>query len=185
MPDKDSMSSPPRATQHTALRAALQIAISCLGLGAGAAASALPVLPGAVGFGMDTPAGRGGAVHRVTNLNASGPGSLKACVDASGPRTCIFEVSGTIRMSSDLDITNPNITIAGQTAPSPGIMIRGAGIRVGASDVLLQHLRVRPGDAADGPDPGNRDALKVSSQTPISNVVIDHCSFSWAMDETV
>jgi len=82
-------------------------------------ASALSVIPGASGYGLDTPAGRGGTVYKVTNLNASGTGSLTACVNASGPRVCVFEVSGTISINGQLDIINPNITIAGQTAPSP------------------------------------------------------------------
>ena len=87
---------------------------------------------------MSTPAGRGGKVYKVTNLGASGTGSLKACVDGTGPRVCIFEVSGTIRLTSDLVIRNHKITIAGQTAPSPGIMIRGAGLRIQANDVLVR-----------------------------------------------
>ncbi len=149
------------------------------------AAQAVPVVQGGVGFGIETPAGRGGTVHRVTNLNASGSGSLKACIDATGPRVCVFEVSGTIRLTSDLMVRNDNLTIAGQTAPSPGIMLRGAALRIQASDVLVQHLRIRVGDDANGPDPSNRDALKIegSDTRPVRNVVIDHCSFSWAIDE--
>ncbi len=149
------------------------------------AVHALPVIPGAMGYGMDTPAGRGGTVYRVTNVNASGAGSLKACIDATGPRTCIFEVSGVIRLTSDMTIRNGNLTIAGQTAPSPGIMVRGAAFRVHASDILIQHLRFRVGDDPVGPDPGNRDALKIEGSTdaPVRNVVVDHCSFSWSIDE--
>ncbi|HEY6125299.1 MAG TPA: hypothetical protein VIV63_11670 [Steroidobacteraceae bacterium] len=149
-------------------------------------AQAIPVIPGAAGYGIDTPAGRGGTVYKVTNLSASGTGSLKACVDGTTPRVCVFEVSGTIRLTADLTIRNSNLTIAGQTAPSPGIMIRGAGIKIQASDVLIQHLRVRAGDDVNGPDPDNRDSLKIEGTTakPVRNVVIDHCSFSWALDET-
>jgi len=123
----------------------------------------------------------------VTNLNASGAGSLKACIDGTTARTCVFEVSGIIRITSDLMIRNSRITIAGQTAPSPGIMIRGAALKIQASDVLVQHIRVRAGDDTNGPDPENRDSLKIegSSSKPVRNVVIDHCSFSWAIDETV
>lgn len=148
-------------------------------------ADALPVIPNAAGFGVDTPAGRGGKVYKVTNLNDSGEGSLRACVSASGPRVCVFEVSGTIRMPGDLTIRNPNITIAGQTAPAPGIMLRGGALRISASDVLVQHLRVRPGDDPSGPAYENRDALKIEvpKGSKISNIVIDHCSFSWATDE--
>jgi len=150
-----------------------------------ASVQALPVIPGSAGFGMDTKAGRGGTVYRVTNLNASGAGSLKACIDATVPRTCVFEVSGAIRITSDLVIRNGQIRIAGQTAPSPGIMIRGAAIKIFGSDVLIQHIRVRTGDDPNGPNPDNRDSLKIegSSKKPVHNVVIDHCSFSWSIDE--
>jgi pectate lyase len=150
-----------------------------------ASVQALPVIPGAAGFGMDTKAGRGGAVYKVTNLNADGSGSLKACVDKTGPRTCVFEVSGAIKLTADLKIRNGQLRIAGQTAPSPGIMIRGAGIAIYGSDVLVQHLRVRPGDDAAGPNPDNRDALRIGGTTdaPARNIVIDHCSFSWSIDE--
>jgi hypothetical protein len=144
----------------------------------------LPVIPGASGFGINTKAGRGGSVYRVTNLNASGTGSLKACTDASGPRVCIFEVSGTINITSDIILRNPYITIAGQTAPSPGITIRGAGINIATHDVLLQHLRVRPGDATTGPDPINRDAFKIEAVNGDTyNAVVDHVTGSWGTDE--
>lgn len=151
----------------------------------GNAAQALPVIPGAAGFGIETPAGRGGTVHKVTNLNESGSGSLGACVAASGPRVCVFEVSGTIRLTKDLKVKNPNITIAGQTAPSPGIMLRGAGLWIMTSDVLVQHLRVRPGDDPDGPPPDNRGALIIdgTADKPVGNIVIDHSSFQWGIDE--
>jgi hypothetical protein len=150
-------------------------------------ASALPVIPGAAGFGMDTAAGRGGTVYKVTNLNTSGTGSLKACVDGAGPRVCVFEVSGTIKLTSDLIVRNDYLTIAGQTAPTPGIMLRGAALRITASNVLVQHLRIRVGDDLTGPDFVNRDALKIegSATRTVRNVVIDHCSFSWAVDETL
>jgi hypothetical protein len=172
------------------LRASLRMVIAAQLLCAASAvslpASALPVIPGLSGFGSDTAAGRGGTVYRVTNLNDTGTGSLRACVNASGPRVCVFEVSGTIRMAGDLDVRNPGITIAGQTAPSPGIVLRGGAIWVKTSDVLVQHLRVRPGDDSTGSPPDNRDALKISAPagSTLRNVVIDHCSFTWAIDET-
>jgi hypothetical protein len=158
---------------------------AALALGLGTVAQALPVIPGAAGYGMDTVAGRGGTIYRVTNLNATGSGSLRACVDGTGPRVCVFEVSGQIRLTSDLMIRSSKITIAGQTAPSPGITLRGAALRIQASDVLVQHLRVRAGDAPNGPDPENRDSLKIegSDAKPVKNIVIDHCTFSWAIDE--
>jgi hypothetical protein len=144
----------------------------------------LPVIPGASGFGINTPAGRGGAVLRVTNVNASGPGSLLACIAASGPRVCVFEVSGTVHVTSDIIIRNPYLTIAGQTAPSPGITIRGAGVNAATHDVLIQHLRVRPGDAAVGPAPVNRDGFKCEAVNGDSyNIVFDHVTASWSTDE--
>jgi len=148
-------------------------------------AQAVPVIPGASGFGMDTPAGRGGTVYKVTNLSASGTGSLKACIDGTTARVCVFEVSGTIRLTSDLMVRNSKLTIAGQTAPSPGIMIRGGAIRIQANDILIQHIRVRAGDDPVGPDPQNRDSLKIEGTdvSPRKNIVIDHCSFEWAVDE--
>src|SRR6187399_1751675 len=158
---------------------------TALALCGAASVQALPVIPGAAGFGMDTNAGRGGTVYKVTNLGADGAGSLKACIDATVPRTCVFEVSGAIHITSDLTIRNGQLRIAGQTAPSPGIMIRGAAIKIFGSDVLIQHIRVRTGDDPNGPNPDNRDSLKIegSSKKPVHNVVIDHCSFSWSIDE--
>ena len=163
----------------------MSLLATALALCGAASVQAIPVIPGAAGFGIETKAGRGGTVFRVTNLNADGAGSLKACVDATVPRTCVFEVSGAIRLTSDLAIRNGQLRIAGQTAPSPGIMIRGAAIKINASDVLIQHIRVRTGDDPNGPNPDNRDSLKIegSFKKPVRNVVIDHCSFSWSIDE--
>jgi hypothetical protein len=147
---------------------------------------ALPVFPGAVGFGSTTVAGRGGRVIKVTNLNSSGEGSMQAALHASGPRIVVFEVAGTIQMTSDMSIRNPYITIAGQTAPSPGITIRGGALSIQTHDVLVQHIRVRVGDDPYGPDMVDRDALKIYNRLNSTfNVVIDHCSFSWSIDENV
>jgi len=146
----------------------------------------VPAFPGAEGFGSYTPGGRGGRVIEVTNLNADGPGSLKAAVDAKGARIVVFRVSGIIQLKRQLNIREPFITIAGQTAPGDGICLRGAYIWVGTHDVIIRHLRVRVGDSPEGPDPGNRDALDVAGDANrVYNVIIDHCSFSWALDETV
>lgn len=143
------------------------------------------VIPGASGYGVDTPAGRGGEIIRVTNLRDSGSGSLRECVDYSGPRICVFEVSGIIWLESNLKIRNPNITIAGQTAPAPGITLAGAALAPTASDVLIQHLAIRAGDQAGGPAPEVRDTLKIETPDPIQNVIIDHCSISWSIDENI
>src|SRR5689334_15692660 len=101
------------------------------------AAQALPVIPGAAGYGIDTPAGRGGTVYMVTKLSASGTGSLKAFTDATGARVCVFEVSGYIRLTEDRLISIGPITIVGQTAPSPGSTIRGAGLKIHGSNILV------------------------------------------------
>jgi hypothetical protein len=143
-------------------------------------AANIPVFPGAEGFGSDTSAGRGGSVIRVTNLNDSGPGSLRAAVTASGPRVVIFEVSGTINLNSRLDVNNPYITIAGQTAPSPGITLKGGRLSViNTHDVLVQHIRVRLGDQTGGDD----DAMRIGAGA--YNVVFDHVSVSWGVDENM
>ncbi len=156
--------------------------LSLISITTGALAQ-VPVIPGAAGYGMNTPAGRGGKIMRVTNLRADGEGSLRSCVEASGPRVCVFEVSGTINMKSTLVAKNPNLTIAGQTAPAPGIVLLGTTLAIKTSDVLVQHIAVRPGDDPDGPPPQARDAITIGGKLPVRNVVIDHCSLSWSPDE--
>lgn len=150
------------------------------------AVSTFPVFPGAQGFGAQTPAGRGGKIIKVTNLNDSGPGSLRAAVDNSEPRIIVFEVGGTIALKKALKIADPFLTLAGQTAPSPGITLKGAGIVVLTHDVLIQHLRIRVGGALEGPKPESRDGLRISGRKGrAGNVVCDHLSISWAVDENV
>jgi hypothetical protein len=98
----------------------------------------------------------------------------------------VFEVSGTIRFSREIEVWNSNLTIAGQTAPSPGIMVRGAPLVIIASDVLIQHIRFRAGDDANGPAGDERDSLSVAgpnANSKVRNIVIDHCSIEWAVDE--
>ena len=154
---------------------------------------ALPVFPEAMGFGTETVAGSGRhlspprtSIMRVTNLNDSGSGSLRACAIAATPRTCIFDISGTIVLSSEIRVREPYITIAGQTAPSPGILLRGAGLSISTHDVLIQHLQVRPGDGSSGPRPDLRDGINVvGSPNAAYNVVLDHLSVSWAIDENL
>lgn len=144
----------------------------------------LPVIPGAVGFGSNTVAGRGGRIIRVTNLNSSGPGSLKSALDALGPRIVVFEISGTIILKSDLFVKSPFLTIAGQTAPSPGITIRGGALTILSHDILVSHIRMRVGDDPDGPPKNDRDAFQIYNKYKDTyNVVIDHCSISWSIDE--
>ena len=155
----------------------------------------MPAFPGAEGYGSTTPGGRGGRIIRVTNLNDSGAGSLRAALDElpaypGEPRIIIFDVCGTIngKYSSTLNIKYPFCTIAGQTAPGDGICLKGAEISVGTHDVVIRGLRVRPGD--EGKPTGNNydgpDGIKISNYLglgDIYNVIIDHCSVSWATDE--
>lgn len=137
-----------------------------------------PAFPSAEGHGKYTVGGRGGVVYEVTNLNDAGEGSLRAAVEASGPRTVVFRVSGTIILNSELKISNPYITIAGQTAPGDGICIRKERLAIGADEVIIRHLRVRPGNEASG----RSDAI---SSRYTKNVILDHVSASWGSDEVV
>lgn len=138
----------------------------------------LPAFPGAEGYGKFAQGGRGGRVIKVTNLDDNGPGSLRQAIVARGPRTVIFEVSGTIDLERDLDIHRGRLTIAGQTAPGDGITLRGYGLNVQADDVIIRFLRVRPGDDAGI----ETDAISIFSG---ANIILDHCSTSWATDETL
>jgi pectate lyase len=143
-----------------------------------------PAFAGAVGFGVDTPGGRGGQILRVTNLDASGPGSLRAALEAKGPRIVVFEVGGVIDLNRDgLVIDEPFVTVAGQTAPSPGITVTRGGISILAQDVVIRHLRVRPGDAGQAKRSGwEPDGIATNAA---HHVVIDHCSVTWAVDENI
>jgi hypothetical protein len=134
--------------------------------------------PGAEGAGRFSAGGRGGAVLRVTNLDDSGPGSLRAAVEAHGPRTVLFDVAGTIRLASDLVIREPRVTIAGQSAPGGGIAIADATLIVDADDVVIRHLRARRGDRT----PGEGDSIWVRGGR---RIILDHVSASWSIDETL
>jgi pectate lyase len=114
----------------------------------------------------------------VDNLSDSGPGSLRAAVEAKGPRTVIFRVSGTIQLEKQLLIKQPFITIAGQTAPGDGICLANYEFYVATHDAIVRHLRCRPGNGK----PGERDALTVRE---CETGIVDHCSASWAVDEVL
>ena len=119
----------------------------------------------------------GGTVVHVTNLNASGAGSFAAACAGSGARIVVFDVSGVIDLGNTfVDITNPNIWIAGQTAPAPGITIIKGQLRTFAANVIIQHLAVRPGTGAPG-----KDAFEFREGSV--DCIVDHCSFTWGMDE--
>ena len=137
-------------------------------------------------FGMNTPGGRGGRVIRVTTLDASGPGSLNEALSAGGPRIVVFEVGGVIDLGKQrLTIREPFVTVAGQTAPSPGITIIRGGMSIQTHDVIVQHIRVRPGDAGEAKGSGwEPDGISTAGGEAY-NVLIDHCSISWAVDENL
>jgi pectate lyase len=152
----------------------------------------LVAFPGAEGFGRLATGGRGGDVYRVTNLNDTGAGSLRngiVTAPAAG-RTIVFEVAGQINLASRLMIDNKSkLTIAGQTAPAGGITLAHQELTIEDSDnIVVQHLRIRPGDkfpATHAPNPAptyDPDAIGVLDST---NVIIDHVTASWGVDETI
>ena len=150
-------------------------------------AAATPALafPGAQGWARDTVGGRGGRIIRVTTLAESGPGSLREAVEATGPRIIVFEVGGVIDLGRHtLVIREPFVTIAGQTAPSPGITLIRGGIDIWGHDVILQHIRVRPGEA-EQPRRSGWEEDSVSTQGAAWNVIVDHCTLTWATDENL
>lgn len=166
------------------LRLALILALLAALTVANAGAEA--VFPGAQGFGTQTPAGRGGRVIRVTTLKSSGPGSLREALAAKGPRIVVFEVGGVIDLGKkNIKVTEPFLTVAGQTAPAPGITVIRGAIYILTHDLLIQHLRVRPGDAGMPKKSGwSPDAISTALGDAF-NIVIDHCSCTWAIDENL
>jgi hypothetical protein len=144
--------------------------------------------PGAEGFGANAKGGRGGDVLFVDNLNDSGPGSLRAALEASGPRTVVFRTGGTITLKSEIKITNPYLTIAGQTAPGDGITIRSNGTHPGkiinilTHDVVIRHIRVRP-----GPHISNsmwHGGIHIEGSNA-RDIIIDHTSMSWGEKSSI
>lgn len=145
--------------------------------------------PDAEGYGRFAIGGRGGKIIFVTTLADKGPGSLRACIDAKGPRTCVFRVSGVIRFLEERPvIKNPFLTIAGQTAPGEGILITHDGgaagltpiLVKGTHDIVIRHIRVRTDKLGD-----NREANDAFTIEDSNNILLDHVSGSWARDENV
>jgi len=147
--------------------------------------SGLPVLKGVTGFGLDSKGGSGGEIIRVTNLNREGEGSFAAALEHDGPRIIVFEVAGVINLErKSLRITNPFVTVAGQTAPYPGITLIRGGISIQAHDVIIQHIKVRPGEA-DQPKKSGWEVDGIGCSKGAWNVIIDHCSVTWSTDENI
>jgi pectate lyase len=137
----------------------------------------IPAFPGAEGFGADTPGGRGGKVLFVTSIEDSGEGSLRAACEAEGPRMVVFRVSGLIRLKTPIEVVNPYMTLAGQSAPGDGVCLRDRAFMISTHDVVVRFLRSRLGDAAGQPE----DCISVGRGA--HHVVLDHCSATWSVDE--
>ena len=160
---------------HTTALAAI-LALSATA--AHAAPHEILAFPGAEGAGRLATGGRGGAVLRVTNLDDAGPGSLRAAVEAKGPRTIVFDVAGVIALKTPLKISQPNLTIAGQTAPGGGITLRDQTLIVAADDVVIRFIRSRLGDTSKT----EGDAIWINKGR---RIILDHVSASWSVDETL
>ena len=139
----------------------------------------IPAFPGAEGGGMYTFGGRGGKVLTVTNLNDDGPGSFRWACEQGGARIIVFNVSGIIRLKSPIYVRAPYITIAGQTAPGDGVCIAGESFQVDTHDVIVRHMRFRRGET----NVMNREDS--FGGNPVGNIMIDHCSCEWGLDENI
>ena len=148
-----------------------------LALASRAFAADLPAFPGAEGFGSTTPGGRGGKILFVTNLDDSGPGSLRAACEAEGPRTVLFRVAGTIALKKPIIITHPFLTLAGQSAPGDGVCLRDNYIGIATHDVIFRYLRSRLGDVTAQ----EQDCIDLLNGA--HDCIIDHCSATWSIDE--
>ena len=139
----------------------------------------IPAFPGAEGGGMFTFGGRGGKVLTVTNLNDAGPGSFRWACEQGGARIIVFNVSGNIVLKTPIIVRAPYITIAGQTAPGEGVMISGESFQVDTHDVIVRHMRFRRGNThvwyREDSFGGN----------PVGNIMIDHCSCEFGLDENI
>lgn len=139
----------------------------------------IPAFPGAEGGGMFTAGGRGGKVITVTNLNDDGEGSFRWACEQGGARIIVFNVSGIIRLQSPVVLRAPYVTIAGQTAPGDGVCIAGEAFQVDTHDVIVRHMRFRRGNT----NVWNREDS--FGGNPVGNIMIDHCSCEWGLDENI
>lgn len=139
----------------------------------------IPAFPGAEGGGMYSFGGRGGRVIVVTNLNDSGPGSFREACEAVGPRIVVFNVAGIVRLENRIVIRAPYITISGATAPGDGVCIAGNTVELETHDVVIRYMRFRRG-ALDATE--RNDSI---GGNPVGNIMIDHVSASWGLDENM
>ena len=139
----------------------------------------IPAFPGAEGGGMYTFGGRGGKVLTVTNLNDDGHGSFRWACEQGGARIVVFNVSGIIKLKSPIYVRAPYITIAGQTAPGEGVIIAGESFQVDTHDVIVRHMRFRRGETLVW---HREDSF---GGNPVGNIMIDHCSCEWGLDENI
>jgi hypothetical protein len=139
----------------------------------------IPAFPGAEGGGMFSFGGRGGKVITVTNLNDRGPGSFREACETGGARIVVFNVAGIIRLETPVIVRAPYITIAGQTAPGDGVCIAGESFWINTHDAVVRHIRIRRGET----NVGRRDDS--FGGNPVGNIMIDHCSTSWGLDENI
>lgn len=139
----------------------------------------IPAFPGAEGGGAYSFGGRGGRVITVDNLNDSGPGSFRDACEQGGARIIVFNVAGIIKLKTPVIVRAPYITIAGQTAPGDGVCIAGESFEIDTHDVVVRHMRFRRGETYVG----RRDDS--FGGNPIGNIMIDHCSTSWGLDENI
>lgn len=156
------------------------IALAALGLMVTQALAQAPAFPGAEGYGRYVTGGRGGKVYHVTSLidkNSTTAGTLRWALAQPGPRTIVFDVGGVIELAGDLTIP-ANTTIAGQTAPYPGITLRYRTVLPGGNNIIIRFIRIRRGEEKDVND--GADAIWCRNLT---NIILDHCSFSWSIDE--
>lgn len=147
------------------------------------ASQALPAFPGAQGFGSHTSGGRGGRMIEVINLNDAGPGSFRFACSETGPRIIVFRTGGVLELKSEIQLVSPHITIAGQTAPGDGIAIADHFLTLLTHDVIIRGMRFRVGDDTAGERPEIRDCLAIL-ESSAHDIIVDHCSMSWAIDET-
>lgn len=139
----------------------------------------IPAFPGAMGGGEYTFGGRGGKVLTVTNLNDDGPGSFRAACETGGARIIVFNVAGVIHLKTPLIVRAPYVTIAGQSAPGDGVCIAGESVWINTHDVIVRHMRFRRGETWVG----RRDDS--FGGDPVGNIMIDHVSASWGLDENM